>query len=290
MMTYPEPFAVPPTAAHTHTCILLHGRGGDGPAFGAMLLVSPAITGGPPLRTLFPEVKFVLPTTCKRRAAALDRMPIRQWFDIFSLVDTAEREGLQVEGLRETAAHVHGLIGEEERAGIPRERIFLGGLSQGCAAAVHALLTLGGGPLAGFVGMSGWFPFAAQALDILKSSGVGREEKGEDEEDVFESASSEPQDLRMEVVTFLRDNIDLPSLPPSDSLLRVLETRVLLGHGGLDEKVAPALGARMADVLGKLGMDVRATVYPQLGHWYQVPEQVGEIAAFLREGMQLHEG
>lgn len=36
----PPPFTIPPTAPHTHTLVLLRGRGGDGPRFGLGLLFS----------------------------------------------------------------------------------------------------------------------------------------------------------------------------------------------------------------------------------------------------------
>ena len=52
---------------------------------------------------------------------------------------------------------------------LPREKVFLGGLSQGCAAAVYVLLTLDS-PLGGFIGMSGWFPFVGPIAEILDLS------------------------------------------------------------------------------------------------------------------------
>lgn len=61
-------------------------------------------------------------------------------------------------------------------------RVVIGGLSQGCAAALHVLLNFGGqAPMAGFIGVSRWLPFA----EILDPTVVDRDDGGEDEDDIF---------------------------------------------------------------------------------------------------------
>lgn len=173
---YPQPLSVDPLSAseHTHTLILLHGRGSNASRFGHELLRSANL----PAR--LPTVKFVFPTARRRRSTVLKKIPIHQWFDNYSLEDPDQRTDLQVEGLCETAAFLRDLVVHE--AGILREkgyeghdaysRIVLGGLSQGCAAGVFSLLGGGWGEngqeaLGAFCGMSGWLPFQEQLSEIL---------------------------------------------------------------------------------------------------------------------------
>ncbi|PSS00991.1 hypothetical protein BD289DRAFT_450079 [Coniella lustricola] len=61
------------------------------------------------------------------------------------------------------------------------EHIVVGGLSQGCAVALHVLLNLGEPvPLAAFVEMSGWLPFA-ETLNSVAAKNIDEE----DDEDGF---------------------------------------------------------------------------------------------------------
>lgn len=187
---YPVPLTIPPLAEeHTHTLILLHGRGSNAERFGREFLASAN------LQPRLPTVKFVFPTARKRRSTVLKKIPINQWFDNYSLEDPGQRTDLQVEGLCETAEFLRGLIDNE--ASILGEnghhRVIFGGLSQGCAAAIFTLL---GGNEAGekrqapgaFVGMSGWLPFEQQLRDILRC-----EPRIEDETEV-ESDHSNAED------------------------------------------------------------------------------------------------
>jgi predicted esterase len=294
MISYPEPYVIAPSTTHTHTIIFLHGRGSNGRRFGSVLAKSPAAADGQTLPQLFPGLKFVFPTSSKRRAVAFKRMPIHQWFDNYSLDDLSLREDLPIDGLRDTAVYLDRLIEDEARGGIARNRVFLAGLSQGCAAAIYSLLTLPSAhhhvlSMAGFIGMSGYFPFARHVVDLLES-GQGPATNEVDEDNIFEG-SEEPQDPKERALNFLRENIDLSStsierLSTAESARpAVLSTPVLLGHGELDEKVDCNLGRQMAEVLAALGMNVQLRTYPALGHWYQVPEQLGHVAEFLASNM-----
>ncbi|KAJ5169562.1 Phospholipase/carboxylesterase/thioesterase [Penicillium coprophilum] len=167
---YPNPLVFPPLGdEHTHTFILLHGKGSNAKRFGHVLL---AATN---LQALLPTVKFVFPTASKRRATRFKKMAINQWFDNYSIEDPGERIDLQVEGLCETAEFIRGLIGEEVRilGADSHQKIILWGLSQGCAAGIFTLL--GGwldareiSMIGAFVGMSGWLPFEQQLHEILQ--------------------------------------------------------------------------------------------------------------------------
>lgn len=160
---WPEPLVIHPTTTHTHSILLLHGRGSNAERFGLELLAARS-SAQKTLAEHFPGAKFIFPTAKKRRSTVLKRTPINQWFDNFSLEDPSQRQHLQYHGIKETSEFVTSLVHREAEV-VGMERIVVGGLSQGCAAALHVLLNLGGeAPMAGFVGMSGWLPFA-EALD-----------------------------------------------------------------------------------------------------------------------------
>lgn len=68
-----------------------------------------------------------------------------------------EREGLQVEGLRESVRYLLQVVKSEgELVGL--EKTVLGGITQGCATAIHALFNMDV-KLSGFVGLCSWLPF-----------------------------------------------------------------------------------------------------------------------------------
>jgi len=53
---------------------------------------------------------------------------------------------------------VQELIAEEEKKGIDRSRIVIGGFSQGGAVALFSAFTVSQKPVAGIVGLSTWLP------------------------------------------------------------------------------------------------------------------------------------
>jgi predicted esterase len=70
--------------------------------------------------------------------------------------DPEEKNELAISGLRESIRQILEII--EQEAGIaPKERIILGGLSQGCATAILTLL-LSGLEIGAFIGWCGWLP------------------------------------------------------------------------------------------------------------------------------------
>lgn len=190
---YPTPFTVNPISPeHTHTFVVLHGRGSNGEKFGRELLDSANLSAR------LPTAKFVFPTASKRRSTIFKKMPINQWFDNYSLDDPNQRTDLQVDGLMETAQFLRELIDTEARilndsAGETGYRkVILGGLSQGCAAGIFTLLGGGFGesgnerPVA-FFGMSGWLPFERQLNDMTND----KDEEEEYDQDHEESKRDE---------------------------------------------------------------------------------------------------
>ena len=140
LMVTPRRAQTPPEAV----VIWLHGMGVDNTDF------SPFPDeildfGGPVCR-------FMLPNAPVREISAHPGYPLRAWYDVRSdkIDDNEDRLGI-----RETAAKIHLLIKEVEKAGIPRHRIFLGGFSQGAASALYAGLREED-PIAGIIALSGY--------------------------------------------------------------------------------------------------------------------------------------
>ena len=305
---YPTPLTIPPlnnNNQHTHTIILLHGRGSNSERFGNILLETTA------LAQHLPTVKFVFPTARKRRSTVLKRIPIHQWFDNYSLEDPNTRTELQVEGLEETSCFLRGLVDEEARllregntndasaVGDGYGRVVIGGLSQGCAAAVFCLL--GGfsplskgedggdgetrqSPLGGFIGMSGWLPFEREIAGLLNGESEAEED---DDDDPFSHDDEDEDDVpaHIKALNHVRGILDLPPLQsPPDPMVSYSETPVFLGHGAADPKVSVDLGRRMASILSDgFGMDVTWKAYEDFGHWYKVPDEIDDVVRFLKE-------
>lgn len=294
--TWPTPLTIPPTSPnHTHTIILLHGRGSSGPRFGPALLNSATTsstttpstttssTASPittTLSTALPTAKFLFPTSKKRRSTILNRVPIAQWFDNYSLADPSQRPELQYDGLRETSAFVRHLI-DVEAAALGeggRARVVVGGLSQGCAAALVMLLSCDQEePVGGFVGMSGWLPFAGWLDPRGEGEGEGEEVFG------FEDGGEEYtlEEVQVRAANVARDIVSLPPLGAEDEA-GFSRTPVFLGHGRDDEKVSVGLGRQARDVLEALGCRVWWADYDE-GHWYKVPEEIDDVVRFLRD-------
>ncbi|KAF7362435.1 Abhydrolase-2 domain-containing protein [Mycena venus] len=281
-LIWPDPLVVQSTGIHTHSIILLHGRGSNAERFGLELLKARTSDNhnSKTLAEHFPGLKFIFPTAKKRRAVIFNRTPINQWFDNHSLEEPLQRQELQYDGLRETSAFVHHLITQEAKL-VGVERVVIGGLSQGCAAALHVLLNFQpeSGALLGFVGMCGWLPFATTFVDDGDELG----------EDVFSAASEEPVDpmagmlrLQLSAANTARDIASLPALElePNGSPA-FLQTPVFLGHGTHDEKVVIKLGEQARDVLLLLGCNVEWKEYDE-GHWYKVPEQIDDLVVWLK--------
>ncbi|KAJ7350774.1 Alpha/Beta hydrolase protein [Mycena albidolilacea] len=277
-LIWPEPLVVQPTGTHTHTIILLHGRGSNAERFGLELLKAQTSANNKTLPEHFPGLKFIFPTAKKRRAAMFNRTPINQWFDNGSLDEPLQKQDLQYDGLRETSAFFHGLITQEAQL-VGVERVILGGLSQGCAAALHVLLNFqpDSGALLGFVGMCGWLPFAATFV----------EPAGED--DIFDAEPANPVPdlvrLQLSAANTARDIASLPALDldPNQSPA-FARTPVFLGHGTHDEKVVIKLGEQARDVLQQLGCQVEWKEYDE-GHLYKVPEQIDDLVVWLKSRM-----
>ncbi|KAL2836680.1 hypothetical protein BJY01DRAFT_221734 [Aspergillus pseudoustus] len=130
MMDFPPLHLEPPQTTHTHTAILLHGRGSNGPEF-AEELFSSKTSRANNLPECLPTWRWVFPTARYRWAAAFEE-EICAWFDAYSLTDIQERQELQIEGLRESVARILGIL-EAEIALLDGDasRVYLGGYQPG---------------------------------------------------------------------------------------------------------------------------------------------------------------
>lgn len=136
--------------------IWLHGLGADGHDFAPIVLqlVDPS----------WPALRFVFPHAPTRPVTVNGGMPMRAWYDIRG-VDL--RMGQDGAGIRQSINAVDALIAHEGERGVPTERVFLAGFSQGGAIALAAGLRHAQ-RLAGIVALSTYL-LLADALTAERS-------------------------------------------------------------------------------------------------------------------------
>ena len=289
-----DPLFIGPRASHARSMIILHGRGDNAYSFAKGLMSVTVPTAYHTLDEMFPDTKFIFPTAKRRPAVGVSNMKIEQWFDIYSLKDPDEHQNLQYDGLRESAMFVHDIIRQEAEA-VGLENVVLGGLSQGCALGLHAVMSFEGEPghhLGGFFGMSGWLPFAKQleALSENKSNGpsdtgLGRQPGVDNTKETkpvenSESAGNSSEGAAARATQFVRQSImKLTELTVENGARSV---PIFLGHGELDEKVSVSLGEDAARIMGKLGWSVTWRSYSNLPHWYS-RDELKDVANFVKE-------
>jgi phospholipase/carboxylesterase len=129
--------------------IWLHGLGADGNDF-VPIVNELDLSGCPGIRFIFPHAP-TMPVTINGGYV------MRAWYDILGTeLVRHEDEG----GLRNSQKLIEQLIADEKARGIPAERIFLAGFSQGCAMTLQTGLRHPE-KLAGLLCLSGYLPLAA---------------------------------------------------------------------------------------------------------------------------------
>jgi len=137
------------TAANPRYSILwLHGLGADGHDFAPIV---PELVAAD-----WPALRFVFPHAPVRPVTINGGMPMRAWYDIHGFDLLAQQDEA---GIRASIAATEALIGRERERGVPDERIFLAGFSQGGAIALAAGLRHAS-RLAGIVALSTYLPIA----------------------------------------------------------------------------------------------------------------------------------
>jgi len=276
------PYIVEPSSQHTHTLILLHGLGSNGPKFGSGLLQTGISSNGKTLPDLLPGARFIFPTAKRRRSSAFHRAKLTQWFDIASLDDPSHRSHTQLQGLEESYGEILSILNREAEEVSPKN-VILGGLSQGCAMALICLLAIDF-PIGGFIGMSGWLPLRHDIEPLVKERA---EDSPSDEGNPFGDSddgeeADEPVDPVVKVVSYVRDSLDIGDESPPSREASAILTPVFLGHGAADEKIRPELGKRAFETLKSIGFQVDWTSYEGQGHWYKIPDEIDDIVGFIR--------
>jgi phospholipase/carboxylesterase len=141
----------------------LHGLGADGHDFVPLV---PEL-----VRPNWPAMRFVFPHAPVRAVTINAGMRMRAWYDIrdFDLANRADAEGVTV-----SVAQVGALLDREQARGIPPERIFLAGFSQGGAIALAAGLRRTK-PLAGIVALSTYVPMSEEAARASVTDAAARQ-------------------------------------------------------------------------------------------------------------------
>ena len=137
-------------ASPRYAVIWLHGLGADGSDF-VPIVPELGLAGAPGVRFVFPDAPSI-PVTCNGGWV----MPA--WYDIISLEPHSRR--IDEAGIVNSRAAIRRLIAREVARGIPSQRIFIAGFSQGGAVAYATALTHPE-PLAGVVALSTYIPSAA---------------------------------------------------------------------------------------------------------------------------------
>lgn len=131
-----------------HSVIWLHGLGADGHDFAPII---PELVAKD-----WPGLRFVFPHAPVRPVTINNGMRMRAWYDIAG-TDIASRQ--DEAGVRESVQQLDALIAREADRGVPAERVFLAGFSQGGA------IVLAGGVrharrLGGIIALSTYLPIA----------------------------------------------------------------------------------------------------------------------------------
>jgi lysophospholipase-2 len=257
---FPMPHVILPKSNHTHTIIILHGRGSNGPEFAEDLFQGRS-SSNRSLEDHLEGWKWVFPT-CQERYSTILEGRLEEWFDIYSLTNPEERQELQVKGLRQSISFVRGLVEEESKL-VPYNRIVLGGISQGCATSIHALL-FSGHKLGAYLGLCGWIPFEIQVKEIAKSK------RG--------------PELLSCLTNFYTATLGLDSSNSTPGTLTdsAISTPVFLCHASDDEVIDVSLGKQICEVLKGLGMKVEWNEYRRCGHWIKEPQGFNAIVQFLK--------
>ncbi|GAA6059038.1 hypothetical protein JCM10212_001263 [Sporobolomyces blumeae] len=154
----PNPVVLEALGKHTATVIFAHGLG-DSAAGWVPLAQS--------LRTKYRHIKWVLPTAPQQPVSINMGMRMTSWFDIQSL-PPAELRADDDKGMLESVRTINALITQETDAGLPSNRILVGGFSQGACIAYLTGLT-SERKLAGVVALSGWLGMADKIQAVSRS-------------------------------------------------------------------------------------------------------------------------
>ncbi|KAF2255055.1 alpha/beta-hydrolase [Trematosphaeria pertusa] len=129
----------------------------------------------------------------------------------------------------------------------------------------------------------------SQEVEIVPPQNIilGGTEDGETETSLVTFCDDEDEgnnDAFLQAVGLARDVLSMEETNPT-SMARnhtCLGTPIFLGHGEKDEKINYKFGEGAAKTLASLGLDIAWKCYPELGHWYGVPDEIDDILGFLQ--------
>lgn len=263
--SFSPPLLFHPKTHHTHTIILLHGRGSTGQEFADELFTS-CTSAAESLRDSLPGWLWVFPSSKEGwNSKFQESMPM--WFDTPSSIEPSTDAVNHSSGIEDSVTHILQVLRDEtERLGGRADNIVLGGISQGGAVAMWALLALlaangTDGPIpGGVVGMSTWLPFAPEVQSSL-------------DRDI--TCTQSPDGFIRRTLSCLRKRTEegvFCSIP------------AFMGHGTDDAYVDIKLGREAAHILLGFGLKVEWKEYvgaEQEGHWIQIPDEINDFVSFL---------
>ncbi|CAK7197445.1 hypothetical protein SEUCBS139899_000092 [Sporothrix eucalyptigena] len=279
-----------PGHPHSHTAVLLHGRGSTGEEF-AEELFETALSDlhTPNLAGRLPSWRWVFPSSPSTWNATFQEwMPA--WFEAHSLADPTERQDLQQAGLQASAMYVRSILEQESQrlqsatGLVDDSRLVLGGISLGGAVALWTLLgtVAPERPLGGFVAVSTWLPFADEVRRYLVGSkDVTQESKDETE---IEGTPVTPLAFVQKHMASFHQHLQRRKAGDVSQTSSVLSMPVFVGHGRDDAYVDVELGRQAQKLLTDVGFTAEWKDYEgaeQEGHWLKEPEEMDDLARFL---------
>ncbi|KAF8201557.1 beta-1,4-glucosidase [Pholiota molesta] len=250
---------------HTHTAILLHGRGSTGPEFSEELFERDDSCPDyyKALNERFPGFRWVFPSS-KTSWNDLFQEDMAAWFEVYSLSDPTEKQELQTSGIAESVAYLKTVIQDE----IDKLDGDAGRL--GAAVGMLTLLSLEQ-RVGGFFGASTWLPFASDIRHHLGATAAKEEER--------EDVGGNPFAVLKTALGWQKSN-------ENNSISgAVMKTPVWLGHGIDDVWVDVWLGRQARDTLKGVGFEVvgwkEYEGAENDGHWFKIPEEIDDVAEFL---------
>ncbi|XP_062911817.1 lysophospholipase-like protein 1 [Mobula hypostoma] len=116
------------TKKHTASVIFLHGSGDTGP--GVRAWIKDVLKHD----LIFPHIRVIYPTAPMRPYTPMNGAPSNVWFDRYKISINSHEH---LESIDLMCHVLGGLVDEEVKAGIAKDRIILGGFSMGGAMAMH---------------------------------------------------------------------------------------------------------------------------------------------------------
>ena len=260
---------VEPKSEHTHTAVMLHGRGSTGKEFAKELLES-TLSDGYSLFEKLPGCRWVFPSS-QELWSTIFQEDVTAWFEAYSLTDITARQDLQVSGIRDSVDHVTAIVNKEiTRIDKNPQKLLLGGISQGGAVALWTLLCQQDSAMrpGAVVVASTWLPFAVN----IERTFAGQPEPNENQKTKVDRFVE--QAIAIRTFPGMTDDVQVSHRPPP----------VFIGHDVDDAYVDIELGRQAARILAQVALTVEWKEYSGAedeGHWFKVPDEMDDIHRFL---------